>query len=229
MSALFPFLLALVSLLLVITAQSAIPLILLALAPGYLKFRFLDPRQADKVLSSSPEIGDALQKLQSLGFDYLGVKVELQLWRKPLNEIATVSAARDAFGSMMLSPEGKLAGIYFFTPLSGGGMVFTRDYDSLNEIETEDTSVKDIPSKDLQELWESHRQRLEVFRQKGLTPLAAHSQESRLEATRHYYNTPYARQIARSYLQSPPVMAFWMMLILLIVSIVVNLSTPAAK
>ncbi len=229
MSALFPFLLALVSLLLVITAQSAIPLILLALAPGYLKFRFLDPRQAERILSSSPEIGVAFQKLQSMGFDYLGVKVELQLWRKPLNEIATVSAERDAFGSIMLSPEGKPSGNYFFTPLTGGGMVFTRGYAAMNEIETEDTSVKDLPSKDLQELWESHRQRLEIFRQKGWTPLVDHSQASRLEATRHYYNTRYARQIARSYLQSPTVMAFWMMLILLIISIAVNLPSPAAK
>ncbi len=229
MSTLSPLILALVSLLLVITARSAVPLILLALAPGYLKFRFLGPGEADKVLSSSPEIRSALQKLQSLGFDLLGVKVETQLWRRPLHEIATVSAEGNAFGSILLSPEGKVAGFYFYTPLTNDGMVFTRGHSPAPEFEDHTTSVRNIVTNDPQAMWASHQQRVEALRQSGANPVVSRSQESRLEATRFYYNTPYARQSTRSLLQSPPVLAFGLMLILLIVSIVVYLSSQPVK
>lgn len=217
-----PFILILAAALVLITGWSAIPLIQLALAPGLLKYWFLDAPQSDKLISGSTAVQSALQQLQSLGFELLGIKVEKQPWHQPLYEIATVSADRDAFGSIMLSPEKKVMGHYLYTPLSGGGLVFTRGHSSLPDVENDTTSVKSVLSNNLSEMWTSHRQRLEVFRQKGLTPMVANSQESRLAATKTYYETDYARRTARAFLRGPTVQAFVLMLIFLLALVLIT-------
>ncbi len=212
-----------------IESWSAIPLLLLAFAPGSLKLRFLDPSQGDRLIAGSAEAQTALQRLQSMGFDLLGVKVEQQLWRGEFREISTVSNARDAFGAILLSPEAKVKGIYFFTPLSGGGMVFTRGYGSQGEIEDSRTSVRNIVSSKPEDLWASHSQRVELFRQKGFTPLVNNSRESRLEATRFFYRSDYARRTARSLLRGPLVQALIFLLILLLGASLFNLVPTGPK
>ncbi len=129
----------------------------------------------------------------------------------------------------MLSPEAKVRGIYFFTPLSGGGMVFTRGYGSQGEVEDGRTSVRNVVSSKLEDLWASHSQRVEQFRQKGFTPLVNNSRESRLEATRLFYRSDYARRMARSLLRGPLVQALIFLLILLLATSLFSLLPPSPK
>lgn len=224
-----PFILFLAVVLVVITGRSAIPLFLLAFASGRLKYWFLDSLQSDKIISELPATKTALQQLQSLGFELLGVKVEKQLWHSPLYEIATTSADRQAFGSIMLSPRREVVGHYFYTPLSEGGLVFTRGYSSLPDVENSNTSVRSVLSNNLQEMWNSHRQRVEVFRQRGFTTSVSNSQESRLAATKSYYTTDYAKRTARSLLRGPTVQAFILMLVFLCALVLINIYQSAGK
>ena len=205
-------------LLIVSTGMRALPLLILALAPGQLRCWFIGAEPSDRLirLKASPAVKAKVAQLQALGFVLLGIKAEKVWWRKAVHEIALTSVEMDIFGSIILNQNNRAADVYFYTPFAEGGLVFTRAKSPLPEMESENTSVKNLPTDKTERLLASHRQRVRAFRQKGLTPLAVDSQTARLAATRFYYTTDYGKRAGRVLLRTRPVRDFLLSLALLL-------------
>ena len=196
------------------TGWRGVPLLVSALAPGQIKSWFLAATEIDALLASTPTAQVLLSQLQALGFDLLGIRAEKVLWRKPTLEVAVASAAKNAFASIVLAPNGKAADIYFYTPLVGGGLVLTRSKTPHPEMENDNTSVKNMPSASVDQLWTAHTRRGQRFRQRGMRPLAADGPAARLEAAQYYYTTAYAKRVGRATLRSAPARDFYLALAL---------------
>jgi hypothetical protein len=138
--------------------------------------------------------------LQELGFSLLGVKLEkLPLWGGTYREVALASEEAEAYASIGLRKDGRPRGLYFYTPLRDAGMVFTRNRALGGEAESERLSVKNVPTQNFKEILDSHQQRLRVLKERGLVPSVGLSQQARIEATRAFYASGYARRrLARS-------------------------------
>lgn len=203
--------------LIVLTGIQAVPQLVLALAPGQIRSWFIGAEQSDRLirLKASPAVKAKVAQLQALGFELLGIKAEKVWWRKAVHEIALTSTEMDSFGSIILNQNKKAADVYFYTPLAEGGLVFTRAPSPLPEMESENTSVKNLPTEKTERLLASHRQRVRLLEQKGLTPLPVNDQAARLAATRYYYTTAYGRQARRFSLRTRAVRDFLLSLALL--------------
>ncbi|MBN2085497.1 MAG: hypothetical protein JW748_09755 [Anaerolineales bacterium] len=194
--------------LIVITGISAIPTILFVLNPDSMRYSFDDPVAEQERISRSAELRVWITRLREMGFSMLGIKAErLPLWGRTYREAALVSRAAEAYASIVLDPADRPASLYFFTPLTNGGMVFTRNHPYGREVETEPVSVKNVPSKDFQEIMDSHEKRLRVFLDRGWRPLIGSGQQARIDATRAFYQSKYARQPGL-FLISPGVQGF---------------------
>lgn len=198
-------------------AKEILPSLLTLVSLRSLKFSFLGRREEQQVIAASTRTQEKIEMLQGLGFSLLGVKVEkLPLWGKQYLEISLVSASAETYASMMLDPYNNPAEVYFYTPLKGYGLIFTRAYNAGVEVEWADTSVKNIPSRNLQEAYKSHQERLRLFKDKGLLPEAGSSQQTRLEATRMFYASKYSRLQSRRLILSQLVALVFSILVLVL-------------
>ena len=204
--------------LVVVTGIKALPLLIAALVPSQIRRWFLDVEKSERLIraTASPEVKGKVAQLQALGFELLGIKAEKVWWRKVVHEIALTSVELDAFGSIILNQNKKAADVYFYTPFAGGGLALTRARSPLPEMESENSSVKNVPIEKTERLLASHRQRVRDFKRKGLAPLAVDSQEARLEADRFYHTTAYAKRAGRAILLTPAVRNFLVLLALLL-------------
>jgi hypothetical protein len=193
-----------------------IPPLVFVFAPQSLKSWFVDEAKANKMLQS-PQVQEKWQQLHALGFDLLGVKAEKVPGQGSIYELSTVSLDAESYASVMLPRAGTPASVYFYTPLKGGGLVFTRAYAFAPEMETENTSVKNIASGNLDMALNSHGQRVQSRKQKGLMPMVEHSQAQRLAATDFYYATDYSKSTGQTLLKTTLLMScgLWMVLGLL--------------
>ncbi len=115
--------------LVLLTGRRALPPLLMRIRPGMLRCWFLPADQETKVLGDSPALVESLDRLKRLHYFLLGVKVErLPWWGPEFREVALAARDHTAFASIVLQPFGAPASVYLYTPLRGGGMVFTRDY-----------------------------------------------------------------------------------------------------
>ena len=208
----------------------ALPALVVALAPSQIRARFLDATESDQILASAPSVQAKLTDLRAQGFVVLGILVEQALWQRPVHEVATMSVEKSAFGSIVFSPARQAVGVYFYTPLAGGGLVFTRSRSALPELENDSASVKNLPGASVDKLWASHRQRLQALRERGQRPLPVADQAARLAAVRAYYTSAYARQVRRRYLRSTSVVNFLLVtgLLLAIIAIYIWRVTAGA-
>ena len=46
------------------------------------------------------------------------------MWQKPVYEVSLVHREKDTFASIILGPDDKALGIYFYTPLKGGDSIY---------------------------------------------------------------------------------------------------------
>ena len=198
----------------------AVPMLVIALAPRQIRAQFLDAADSDQIIAAAPSIQAKLADLQALEFNVLGILAERAWWRRPLLEVAAASAEKSTFAAIVLTPSRKAAGVYFLTPLAGGGLVFTRSRSPLPQVETDNTSVKDVPGASVDKLWASHRRRLQALRERGRRPLPVGDQATRLAAVQAYYASDYARRARGLFLRSAPVINF-LLTVVLLVSIVV--------
>lgn len=216
------FLLAL--LLTVYTGAQAIPLLVLLYTPRLLKFWFIDTAQGQLWISASPDVRDKIEQLCELGFIPLGIKVEKVLWQKPVYEVSLTNPEKETFAAIMLRRNDqvqgdllfRVLGVYLFTPLTGGGVVFTRGRSRMHEIDLPDTSVKNNLAGDLKGMLSSHSQRVEAFKKKGRTPLSVRDQEARIAATNLFYESNYMRQARRNLPRLLPAINFALAIVLLI-------------
>lgn len=197
------------------TGWQAVPILAFVLTPERIKYWFLDQIKSDQIIAASPTVQARLQELRALGFVQLGVKMEQVLWRQAGREVALASAEAETFASLVITRDGRPLSVYFYTPLSDDGLVFTRAASPLPVMEARNTSVKNIATNSLEAMLANHRQRLRSFRHRGLKPLVASSQASRLAATRHYYASTYAKRAGRKLLRVPMVRDFLLTMLLL--------------
>jgi hypothetical protein len=183
--------------LVLLTGTSVLPGLLVLLRPSRLRTWFLDADLEAQVLSASPLLEECVQRLKAQHFFLLGVKVEkLPLWGREDREVALAARDQSAFASIVLQPFGAVASVYLYSPLAGGGMVFTRDYGGGLRAEDERLSVCSVPTTDLEELVSHHHGRVEAMQARGAV-LALHpTQAGRLEATRAFYASNYFRRAA---------------------------------
>jgi hypothetical protein len=202
--------------LLVFFAIDAIPTILFVMNPESMRYSFDDPAAEQERLSRSVELREWIGRLREMGFSSLGIKAErLPLWGKTFREAALVSRTADTYASIVLRPDGNPASLYFYTPFENGGMVFTRDNTYGREAESEQVSVRNIPSRDFREIMDSHEKRLRVFLDRGWRPRIGSGQQARIEATEFFYKSAYARRPG-IYLAAPAIPFFFLLIVILL-------------
>jgi hypothetical protein len=207
--------LAFLALLVFLTGIGSIPILVFVFKPDAMSYSFDDSFAGQELISKSDALQDWVRRLQELGFFLLGVKVEkLPLWGQAYREVALVSREGETYASILLHGDGKPASLYFYTPFKDGGMVFTRNHEFAPQMESERVSVRNVPRNDFNEILESHLSRLRIFKERGSRPLAGQSQQARIEATRAFYASEYARRQGH-YLYSPSTMGFGVSLVLL--------------
>jgi hypothetical protein len=211
------------------TGAQAIPLLVLLYAPRLLKFWFIDPAESERWISASPSVQEKIEQLHELGFVPLGIKAEKILWQQPVYEVSLSNQKKETFASIMLTSENRVLGVYFFTPLSGGGVTFTRGHSRMPEIELPNTSVKNNLTGDLKTMFVSHSQRVRLFKQKGIAPLAVNDQATRIEATYNFYESTYMKQARRNLPRLLPAINFALAIVLVIAVVVIAILRLAAR
>jgi len=203
-----------------LAGRRALPLLLFSFDPGSLRVWFDDTQQSAALVSRSAALRDLVAALKSLGFLPLGLKLEkLPLGGPAYREVALASGERSTFASIVLARSGEPASFYFYTPFEDGGMVFTRNFAFGREAEAPPISVRNLPGGSPEQVLAAHAGRVRDFEARGLRPSASCSQQGRLDATRAFYASNYARR-GVAYLRSPDVLAFFFMLAVLALAIV---------
>lgn len=194
--------------LVVITGRTAIPLMLFLFQPHIMRFGFLEDAEGERLRAKSPQLMQWISDLEKCGFRYLGIKIEkMPFWGGTFREVAFTSASEEAFAAIVLRPDRNPASVYYYSPLTDGGMVFTRNGEYGREAESEGISVINIPTDDFGYLLEAHRQRLQAFKTRGFSVNASFDRPGRIKATETFYASTYARQ--RGFiLQSPHLIGF---------------------
>jgi hypothetical protein len=215
-------------LLAIYTGAQAIPVLVLLYAPRLLKFWFIDPAESDRWIGASPALQEKIKQMGELGFVSLGIKVEKIMWEKPVYEVSLSNTEKEAFGAIMLTADKQVLGVYFYTALSGGGIVFTRGHSRMPEIELPDASIKNNLTGDLKAMLSSHSQRIRVFKQRGHSVLPVSDQASRIEATYIFYESMYMKQVRRKLPRMLPVINFALAVGLLMVVVLTYIFRLAA-
>lgn len=128
----------------------------------------------------------------------------------------------------MLTPDKGVLGVYFYTALSGGGIIFTRGHSRMPEIELPDASIKNNLTGDLKAMLASHSQRIRAFKQRGITVIPVSDQASRIEATYKFYESTYMKQARRNLPRVLPVINFALAVVLLIAIVLTYILRLAA-
>ncbi len=193
----------------------AIPTLIFMIHPDFMSYQFDNPGADGELALKSDALQDWIRRLRELDFFLMGIKSEkLPLWGSAYREATLVSREAESYASIVMEKDGSPLSLYFYTPLRGGGMVFTRNHQTAPEAEGERLSVKSIVSEDFQKILDGHVQRVRSFQDKGWMPAVGSTPEARIEATRAFYASPYARGRIQ-FLFTPSVMSFLLSLILL--------------
>jgi len=206
------------------TGAQAVPLLALLYAPRVLKFWFISGAESESWITASPLVQQKIQQLREFGFVQLGIKGEKILWQKPVYEVSLTNREKGIFAAIMLtggqSAAGadlfRVLGVYFYTPLQGKGIVFTRGRSSMSELESKDASVKNFPGGDINAMLASHSQRVGAFKKNGVDRLPVTDQAARIEATYIFYESKYMRRARRNLPRILPAINFALALVLLI-------------
>jgi len=187
--------------LVVLTGRRALPALLLRLRPELMRCWFLSADQEAQVLGDSPALVDSLERLKRLHYFLLGVKVEkLPVWGPEYREVALAARDHSAFASIVLQPFGAPACVYLYTPLRGGGMVFTRDYAGGAQVDDKSLSVRNVPTEDLERLARAHHDRVEDMLRRGRELEVRATQAGRQQATHSFYASHYYRKTSTRFL-----------------------------
>jgi len=207
--------------LVVYTGWKTLPHLIWAISPATIRHWFLDFSESAQVISASKQLQNWLHRLETLGFLQIGVKAEkLSLRGSTVLELDMVSVADNTFASIVLDQDGHPYSLYFYTPFTNNGIVFTRNGRFAPEMEDRSTSVKNVISKDFSTIFTSHRERVQAFVQRGFIPLVDSTEQSRIEATRLYYISNYGRRAVRQLLSSSDVQGFVASILLLVAVII---------
>jgi hypothetical protein len=205
----------------VYTVWRTLPRLIWSINPATTRQWFLDSSASNQVISASRQLRNWSNRLASLGFSQIGVKAETSPLRgSSVLELALVSVADNTFASIVLDQDGHPYSLYFYTPFTNNGIVFTRNGEFAPETEDRNTSVKNVVSNDFNAIFTSHKERVQSFVRRGFTPLVDSTKQSRIEATRLYYVSSYGRHSVRRLLSSSDMQRLVASILLLIVAII---------
>ena len=198
-----------------ITGWSALPLILFALFPSSVRSWFLDDVETQQIMAAHPLQMETVVELETLGFRLQGVRVEkLPLWGVKIPAIALACPESRTYASVLLSARKKPVGMYFFTPLNDGGMIFTRNQAQAPEFESALESVKNLPGAPLSVVYSAHLARLRARQLPDASLFEVQKSPARHAAARLFYQTTYGRQQTQKYLGMRPVIRFGIAILL---------------
>lgn len=206
-----------------LTGRRVLPALLILIRPARLRSWFVDAEQEAGLLGAVPILDDLLRWMREQRFVLLGVKAEkLPLWGATYQEAALVARDRQAFASIVLTKRGVPSSIYLYTPLAGGGMVFTRDHTAGWQEESDRLSVRNVATENLEELIGQHRERVQAMQARGMSPDVRPTQAGRLQATRDFYASGYFRRVVTAQIL-PALVSFGLSLVLLAWAVLASL------
>jgi hypothetical protein len=137
------------------------------------------------------EVTRIADELVSLGFNYIGVKIEkFPLWGGSIKQLSFASEKNCAFATIYIS--WYMVSYYFYTPFKDGQYVLTA-YNSFQDMNRKNYIIARLKSNDSQNGLELHKNNVQVFRNKGFIPYHEYSKQSRLQASDAYYQSSIAR------------------------------------
>lgn len=163
--------------------------------PNRLGCWFLAAEAEAGVLDGSPALQEVMARLKRLHYSLIGVKIErMPLWGERYTEVDLAACDHKAYASIILQPSGAPASVYFYTPISGGGIVFTRDFEGGLEADWPGVSVRNVPGEEVEGVHGAHQARVAGVLAQGFTTDVRPSQARRVGATRAYYASRYYRR-----------------------------------
>jgi hypothetical protein len=175
--------------------RNNLPRILSFLHPGDRHLYFEDNPQPPIEDIRREMIRPVIEKLEAVGFSQLGIMVDKPpLWAKGSREIALASPTRQVFASIGF--RGLKPSYFFYTPFTGGQMIITA-HNSFRDLNKDDFITTIVPSGEVAEMLETHKNQVEKFVSRGFTPYYDYSRDSVIQATNLYYNSPYPRRQLR--------------------------------
>jgi hypothetical protein len=203
----------------IFTGFLAGPLLVLAFNPRAMQVSYDSPEATAQQLATSAPLREWAERLGGLGFTVIGLATEkLPLWGPAFRELAMVSTSAEAYAGIVLHPSGEPASLYFYTPIRGGGMVFTRNFAG-DQVQRERYSVRNVQTINFAAILSDHVERVQEFRMRGLQAALGSSQAARLAATAAYYDSEYGRASLRA-IWKGPVLNFVAALVILLVVII---------
>jgi hypothetical protein len=175
--------------------RTLIPRILSFLAPGNRNLYFTDNPQPPIDEIQRQLVRPVIEKMEALGFKQLGIMVDKPpLWARGTREYSLASADRKVFASVGL--RSLKPSYFFYTPFTGGQVVIT-GHNAFRNFRKDNFVTSVFSGEDTGEMLEAHRREVEEFVNKGFTPIKDYTQETAVQATHQYYNSPYPRQQLR--------------------------------
>jgi hypothetical protein len=138
------------------------------------------------------ELIDGLARLE---FKPLGIKVEARPFQR-LKELAFASVERQAFAAIHGHDRGA-PHYYFYTPYEDGSVVLTSDI-PMETVRTDRFIHTGVPGAEMSEVWAQHARNSQKMARPGRQPYATYDQETRIRATKAYYDNPGSGIIAHT-------------------------------
>jgi hypothetical protein len=151
--------------------------------------------EEDHHLELSQELNDEVEncvnKLKTKGFEHIGIRVEKSLiWGAPRRELTLVSEADHAFACVFV--ESRTPKYYFYTPFSDDGIVIS-SYLAYKNKNQNGACIYRTNKDNLDDIWNTHRQNVANFIEKGFIPYRQYTWQTRLKAAYQFYRNRHIK------------------------------------
>jgi hypothetical protein len=143
------------------------------------------------------DVQQLTNELKTLGFEYMGIKVEkFPLWKSSSEQVSFSSIDTISFATIYI--QRKKIVYYFLTPFSEGHLVLTSN-SLFQPISTDELVQSSIAFSEPKDLLNAHKKIAASLIEKGYSPFQEYSKQTRLKATNMYYqSTPIKNQMRNS-------------------------------
>ncbi len=197
------FILIVAGLLILYDIYRLLPFLVLRRNPKALGCWFESQEYTARALSSATLLGDWARQVENLGFARLGIKTErTPVEGRKFRGLSFVALDGRTYADIVLFPDQSPAGLYFYTPLREGGLVFTRNYAGGAQSSQPGTVVTNVPTGDVASAYQTHLDKLAEVEKSGYHPEVGLDQSGRIAATYAFYASTYYKETARQMLAS---------------------------
>lgn len=173
------------SVLVLISAFQALPIIYSYFVIKTKRFKFIESNEITNHKLFNEECNKLKDKLESLGFSFLGIKLESNLFpRRRIETYEFISLDKPIFATIGFSND--KPDYYFYTPFNDGGVVLTSK-DVFYNVEIGNFSLIKVEKDSLYDVLLIHQNKVQEFKYKGIDTYNSLTKQSRLEATKGFY------------------------------------------